>query len=945
MKRSMFKSCLLASTLIGGLAATAPALAQEEQAAQPQSSDVVRVTGTRILNPNLVSSSPITTVDASDFNLSGTTRVEDLLNTLPQMAPSNDAFTVNPTAGFATADLRGLGTSRTLVLVNGQRLQPGGIRSQAPDLNQIPAAMLSRVEILTGGASAVYGSDAMAGVVNFIIDRNFEGVSLTVGASAYQHNNRNGYLPPLMDARGFDYPTGSSGLDGQSYHIDFAVGSSFAGGAGNASAYMTYRQNEALLQGARDYSSCALNAAGTLCGGSGASPEPSFFVLGLPGNWASHGPAGWQSGQAPLYNYAPINHYQRPDERWTAGSFVSYEISPMLRPYMDFMFAHTNTEVQIAESASFFNNFITFNCTDPAINQSGNLCADLGVAGPTVTLAAGKRNNEGGPRISAIESTSFRVVLGSEGDFGNGWEYNTSFMYGGNSSNEANINDFLADRLLPALLACNDPALQNTPECYNVYRPGGVTVEAAERLSGTGMRQGKTELYQIGGYVTGDTGFAFPGAADNISAVLGFEWRRSNFQVRSDSNMATGNFTGLGGPRAPIDGGFDVAEFYAEAGVPLFANLSADLGYRYSNYNTSGGVSSYKIGLNWEPSDIIRFRGGYNRAIRAPNVGELFADQNIALWPGSDPCAGATPEFTPAQCANTGVTAAQYGFIADSPASQYNQFAGGNTTLQPESADTWTFGFVASPMSNLSVSVDYYHIAIEDRIGTIGAETILRFCGLTGDPFLCSRVTRRAGSGDLWTGSDPATSGLIQNLNDNFGNLTWSGIDFTAAYATEFLGGNLGLNFNGSVALKQEVEPLPGVNPDATFDCAGNINTSCQTPTWRHTLRATYDMGTWWSGSVRWRHTGALDYQNTDGTPGTTDTILVANGGELGSFNYIDLTGTFDVRSNTTLTVGVNNVMDREPPMTGSTVTLNANAPGGYDQNGRFLFARINLRY
>ncbi|MCC5995908.1 MAG: TonB-dependent receptor [Oceanicaulis sp.] len=985
----MFKSCLMASTLIGGLAATAPALAQDEDGAQ--TGDIVRVTGTRILNPNLVASSPVTSVDASEFNLSGTTRVEDLLNTLPQMAPSFDAFTVNPTTGFATADLRGLGTSRTLVLVNGQRLQPGGIRSQAPDLNQIPAAMLQRVEILTGGASAVYGSDAMAGVVNFITDRNFEGVSLTVGASGYQHDNRNSYLQGLMDARGFDYPTGNSGIDGRSYHVDFAIGSSFAGGAGHASGYVTYRRNDELLQGARDYSSCALNAAGTVCGGSAASPIPTFFfdpalmdANGDPiiphaqdenGNWVPQDQLvgstaanigsdnSWNFGLAPLYNYAPINHYQRPDERWTAGAFLSYEVNSMLRPYMDFMFAHTNTSVQIAESGTFFVNRLELDCSDPVM---GSACADLNEFGEVtirdangdeidldafvdpsqpVAVYVGKRNSEGGPRISDIESNSFRLVMGSEGDFGNGWSYDVSFMYGANSSNEANRNDFLTPNLATALLACNDPDLVNTPACYNVWQFGGVTPEAAAQLGGVGMRQGKTELYQFGGFVTGDTGIVFPGALEAISAVAGFEWRRSNYQVRSDTNMALGLFTGLGGPRPPIDGGFDVTEFYAEAGVPLFANLSAELGYRYSNYNTSGGVSSYKIGLGWEPADIIRFRGGYNRAIRAPNVGELFAQQQISLWSGSDPCAGDTPTFTAAQCANTGVSAAQYGNIGESPASQYNQFSGGNPNLQPETADTWTFGFVATPMDNLSVSVDYFYISIEDRIGSIGANTILSFCGLTGDPFLCSRVNRNPNTGDLWRGSDLATSGYVENLNDNFGNVIVSGIDFNAAYATEFMGGNLGVNFNGSIALKAEIEPLPGVNPDATFDCAGVINVECQQPTWRHTLRATYDRGTWWSGSVRWRHVGSMDYENTDGTPGTADTLLVARGGELGSFNYIDLTGTFDVRPDTTLTVGVNNVMDREPPMTGSALALNANAPGGYDQNGRFLFARVNLRY
>lgn len=938
---TLLRTSVLAGFVAAG-AAAAPAIAQEEGA---QQRDTIRVTGTRIINPNLVSSSPITSVDAAEFNLSGTTRVEDLLNTLPQMSPSFDAFTVNPTTGFATADLRGLGTARTLVLVNGQRLQPGGIRSEAPDLNQIPAAMLSRVEILTGGASAVYGSDAMAGVVNFIIDRNFEGVSLTAGASGYQHNNRNSYLQGLMDARGFDYPTGNSGIDGRSYHVDFAVGSSFAGGAGHASGYLTYRKNDELLQGERDYSSCALNAAGTVCGGSSTAPIPSFFLLHPDyQGFANQASGPWTTGMAPLYNYAPINHYQRPDERWTAGAFLSYEVSPMLRPYLDMMFAHTNTEVQIAESGTFFVNFFEFDCSNQLL---GTMCADLGLdPADEVGVYIGKRNVEGGPRISAIESTSFRLVAGSEGDFGNGWEYNASFMYGANSSNEANINDFIPSVIETNVLNCLDPLLLNTSSCYDVFGIGpGVTPESAAALGGVGMRQGKTELYQVGAYVTGDTGFAFPGAAENISAVLGFEWRRSNFEVRSDTNMANGNFAGLGGPRPPIDGGFDVTEFYAEAGIPLFANLSAELGYRYSNYNTSGGANSYKIGLGWEPADIIRFRGGYNRAIRAPSVGELFSVQQISLWGGADPCAGATPEFTAAQCANTGVSAAQYGSIQSSPANQYNQFSGGNPNLQPETADTWTFGFVATPMNNLSVSVDYYYISIEDRIGSIGAQTILRFCGLTGDPFLCDKVNRNATTGDLWLGSNLATSGFVENLADNFGNLTWSGIDFSAAYATELLGGNLGVNFNGSIALKQEVEPLPGVNPDATFDCAGNINTSCQTPTWRHTLRATYDMGSWWSASLRWRHVGSMDYVNTDGTPGATDQLLIGNGGELGAFNYIDLTGTFDVRPNTTLTVGVNNLFDREPPMVGGTLSLNANAPGGYDQNGRFLFARVNLRY
>lgn len=943
MRHNTIKACLMASTLIGGMAFVAPAMAQETTA----SSDVVVVTGSRIRNANLVSSSPVTQVNAEDFALSGTTRVEDLLNTLPQLAPSFDSFTVNPTTGFATADLRGLGTNRTLVLVNGLRLPPGGIRSEAADLNQIPATMLQRVEVLTGGASAVYGSDAVAGVVNFILDRGFEGVSINVGVSGYQHSNGNNYLQGLMDARGFEYPRGNSGIDGRTYNMDIAMGGDFANGRGHASTYFTYRKNEELLQGSRDYSSCALSASGTSCGGSSTAPTPNFIYVDYDGagnylddNFVHMNPDGsWAAGVGELYNYAPINHYQRPDERYTAGAFFNLEISPSFRPFMDIMFANTNTSVQIAESGTFFANTLTFDCTDALI---GSLCADIGLdpTGP-VDLYVGKRNVEGGPRVSIIDSTSYRVAFGSEGELGSNWAYNVSFLTSANSSSETSQNDFISSNLGDALLACADPTLVNTTACYNVWVPGGVTAASAAAAAGTGMQAGRTELIQLGGYVTGDTGFAFPGADENISLVAGAEWRRTNFAVAADSNMGTGNFTGLGGPRPSIDNGYDVTEVYFEAGVPLVANIDMELGYRYSNYNTSGGVSSYKVGLAWEPMEMIRFRGGYNRAIRAANINELYSVQQIALWGGDDPCSGVAPEFTAAQCANTGVSAAQYGHISASPAAQYNQFTGGNPGLQPETADTWTFGFVATPVDNMSVSVDYYHVEITDQIGTIGAGTVLRFCGLTGDPFLCNKVNRNSATGDLWLGQ----TGFVENLIDNFGDLSWSGIDLAVNYTTPVAGGDLDLSFVGSYALEQEIAPLPGVNEDATYDCAGVINTSCQTPDWRHTFRATYSQDTWWQASLRWRYVGSMDYTDTSGAPGATDSLLIANGNQLDGVNYFDLTGTFEVRDNATFTVGVNNVLDTEPPMVGSTLSLNANAPGGYDQNGRFLHASLNIRY
>ncbi|MEX1237107.1 MAG: TonB-dependent receptor, partial [Pseudomonadales bacterium] len=914
----------------------------------------------RIRDANMISASPITTITDEEFDLAGTTRVEDLLNTFPQIAPSFDSFTVNPTTGFATADLYGLGTQRTLVLVNGHRMQAGGIRSQARDLNQIPAALVKRVEVLTGGASAVYGSDAVAGVVNFILDTNFEGVSFSGGYSGYSHENDNEYIQGLMDTSGFTYPTGGSGFGGEAYNFELALGAPIADGDGHAMAYFTWRENDPLLQGERDYSSCALSAAGTSCGGSSTAPDPNFFLVYFDPNdsadnfigFANQADDGsWLPGVGQLYNYAPINHFQRPDERWTLGGAISLEISPQFQPYLETMVANTNTRVQIAQSGTFFVNFFEFADGDPLI---GSMFADLGLdPAADVGVYIGKRNVEGGPRISAIESTSFRAVAGARGMINDDWDYDISYVFGRSASSEANINDFLVSRIEGAVLACADPALVGTDACYNVFTPNGVTAGAAGALGGTGMRDHSSQLTSVGGYVTGILPFTVPSASEPVSLVAGVEYRKDEYVVDTDANMEAGNFAGAGGPRLPIAGSFSVNEIYFEAGVPIYdggdvlQTLNLDLGYRYSDYDTSGGASTFKIGASAQVTDMVRLRGGFNRAIRAANVGELFADQQIALWSGEDPCAGAAPTFTAAQCANTGVSAAQYGTIVASPANQYNQFIGGNTALAPEEADTFTLGFVATPLDSLSVSVDYYDIEITERVGTIGANTILRFCGQTGDPFLCDRVKRNASTGDLWLGSDPAVSGQIENLNANFGDLHFRGVNLNATYNMPLFAGNLTASLAGTYALENEIAPLPGVNPAATFDCVGVINTTCnfpQTPEWRHTARVTYAQDRF-SGSLRWRYVGELDYVNTDGTIGSTDQLLINNGHKVSAVNYIDLTGTVDVMENVNLIVGMNNVFDREPPMVGGGLILNANSIGGYDQLGRYLHVTFNLRY
>lgn len=946
MKKNTLSLAIASAMGLGAIAGfPAIALAQEAQVEE------VLVTGSRIRDANLFATSPVTTVTAVEFDLTGATRVEDLINTIPQMSTSFTSFDVNPSVGFATADLYGLGTNRTLTLINGRRVQSGGIRSQAVDLNQIPAALVQRVEILTGGASAVYGSDAMSGVVNFILDNNFEGVSISGGVSGYQHDNSNGYIQGLMDNRNFDYPTGS-GIDGKTYNLDIAVGSSIADGRGHAMGYFTWRENDEVRQGARDYSSCALNAAGTTCGGSSTAPNPNFLIShpDMVGNFAHLGADGsWSRGVGELYNYAPINLFMRPDERWTLGSAISYEINPNAEVYVETNVANTNTRIQIAESGTFFVNSLTLGANSPLV---GSLYTDLGLDPATdATIRVGKRNSEGGPRTSVLDSTAFRGVLGVRGEINADWDYDVSYMLGRTTSSEGNINDFLSSRLGDALLQCPSGSFSGCVP-YNVWVPNGVTAEAAGKLSGTGIRTHESQLTSLSGYVTGVLPFTVPTANDQMSLVAGMEYRDESYERDVDANMLAGNFTGQGGPRLPVGGGFEVAEMYFEAGVPLYEggdflqSINMDLGYRYSDYSTSGGASTYKVGLVADITDDVRVRGGFNRAIRAANVGELFSDQSIGLWGGEDPCAGTSPQFTQAQCANTGVSATQYGSIAASPASQYNQFSGGNENLTPEQGDTFTLGVIASPIENLTVSVDYYDIEITERIGSIGANTILRFCGQTGDPTLCNLV-RRSPTGDLWVGSDPAVSGHIRNLSANFGDLNFSGVNLNAGYSMPIFRGDLSASLLGTYTLEQEVAPLPGLNDQATYDCVGVINTTCNspaTPDWQHTARVSYSQD-WWTTSLRWRYTGEADYINTDGTAGTTDQLLVNAGNKLKAENYFDLTAVMEVMENFNVTIGVNNIFDREVPMVGAGLSRNANAPSGYDQLGRYMHATFGMRF
>ncbi|QIR14135.1 TonB-dependent receptor [Shewanella aestuarii] len=939
--------------LISGAAAAAfsapVAFAAEEDGAKVER---IEVTGSRIKRTDLETSSPVTVMDATEIKASGYDRVEDVLNQLPQIEAAETAFLANGATGTATVDLRGLGSNRTLVLINGRRMQAGSITSQVADINQIPASLIKRVEVLTGGAGAVYGADAVAGVVNFVMNDDFDGFAFNAGASGYQHNNDNKYIQGLMDNKGFDYETGGTGVDGKTYTMDITMGSDFDGGKGHAVAYAVWRRNDELLQGSRDYASCALNGAGNTCGGSATTPNPHFDMFPVVNGevdyskeyWGYLNPngEGFMEDDGYRYNYAPVNHFMRPNERFTTGAFINYEINEHFRPYMELSFMHNRTAGQIAESGTFFNQEILLDYNNPLLSdlQKQQLQDFFGQTPDDQFVAyIGKRNVEGGARADNLEHTSYRILTGMEGDLNDSWAYDVSFAYSATTSSSVYKNDLLAPKIPPRVGAvgteCN---VEDGCLLYNVFELGGVTPEQAAQLAGVGTQTGLVTQVIYNGYVSGEFDLALPTASSNIGAVFGLERREQTYERVSDTVYEEGQLLGQGGPSPSLYGEIIVNEAFAEIAIPVFDEWNINLAARASDYSTSGTDYTYSVGTDYTLADSYKFRFSYAKAMRAPNIGELFSSQSIGLWSGDDPCAGTAAEiaeagYTQEMCANTGVTAAQFGNITKSPAGQYNQFSGGNPELKPEEADTFTVGLVANPFDNFNFSVDYFNIEMEEVIGTIGAERILTNCATTGDSLFCDSV-ERSSSGSLWLGQE----GYVSNLGSNIGGRKWEGVDATASYSLELGSGTLNFDLNGFYSIKKEVEPILG-DDSLSYDCSGIVSTSCfASPKWRHNLTATYSADDY-SVSMKWRYFDSVDYD------GTADTTLIEKGG-IDSFNYIDLSGNYAVTDYLTLTAGVNNIFDKEPPMVGNTLASNANTVSGfYDSLGRFLFISAGLKF
>lgn len=1011
-------------------AQTAPAKVASADETTPSLTEVV-VTGSRIATPNLDAISPVTAVTSEEIKETGVTRIEDLINSLPQVVADQGSGLSMGANGTATINLRGLGTQRTLVLMNGRRLQggdPGAIQGSNPafasaaDINQIPVALIERVDVLTGGASSTYGADAVAGVVNFVMNDHFEGVRLDANAGIYNHNNHEDWINPLLVKRGFSPVTGTN-WDGENKDFTLIMGHNFADGAGNFEGYLGYRRNSPATADHRDHAACQLSngaSSGTAnpfgCGGSSNS-APAVFLNPSTSTIVQVHPDGTLGKRYARYNYAASHYLQRIDERYTAGFFGKLKFNDHVEAYTEFTFMDDKTTGNYAAAGSFLGSgraidansqisdgALTYNCgpigagygnsgMNPYITpgEYPTLCPNVpggytnaqnaALATPyfpyqlnpdgTAQILVGRRNVEGGPREDNYTHTAYRGVFGARGEISEEWTYDAYGLFSQTRSSDFHNNDTSTQRMSNALLAVRDPTTGNIvcaggqAGCvpWNIFNPAiPVSQGALNYISVPGLFEASAEEDIASAYVSGDLtkdGIKSPWADDGLKLVFGSEYRRDTLVSNPDEEYQSGDLAGIGSPTPPVSAAQHVWEAFTEGRFPIMRNqsftkaLDLEWGYRYSTYSEGYNTNTYKLGLEWAPVDDIRVRASYNRAVRAPNLQELYQPQHVALDTGTDLCATGT-KLSLAQCELLGVSPAQYaaGGAAASPASQYNGLIGGNPNVKPEVGKTTDVGVVFTPsfLPNFNATIDYTDIKITNLVNSYGPNVVQTNCVLTGSPTWCSLVHRDP-AGTLWASQSSYTVDPIINE----GGLEYKGIDIGLAYRLDL--GTLGrvrTRLDGTW-LKSLIYS-PGASPK--YDCAGRFGPACSpvTPTWRHRMTVDWDTPfTGLSAGATWRFFGQAT--NTLLDPATPDYIkgLTSTGplpdARIPTISYLDLRVSY-AWEKITVRVGVNNVLDKDPPTIdtansgGNTLYAESNTyPSVYDTLGRYLFMNVTVDF
>lgn len=919
-----FRHYLASSTAAIALFCVAsPVFAQTPNApdADNPASDELVVTGTRLSQANNTSISPVTTIDSQQIDFEHSVFADELFNTVPQVAGGIGAASGgNDSFGASVIDLRGLGQNRTLVLIDGTRGAPFGFRNSV-DVNSIPTPLLERVEVLTGGASTVYGADALVGVVNFKIRRDFEG---------FQFNSS----VEISDEG-----------DGRQNGFNVTVGTRI-NDRGYVSAYLGYADRRQILAGDRDFSSPERTDTGII------NARPAGGTFGAGANLFSFTDQGAFTRTGQRSDFSAINSLVQPLERIDGAVFFGYDVHKFVEVYGRGLFSSSQVSSALDPVERTFNATIRSDnpFLTPQIRSLLTFTPTPTNPGGETTLSVQRSFAEFGPTQRNTNRTNLQGQIGARGEFSSALKYDAYIQYGRSNENNEILGDGLTARLTQAANAtvnasgaavCVDSS--NGCVAANLFGPNSLSAGAVGFIAVPLNRDRLREQIVAGLTLSGTTEDYFKLPAGAIEYVFGFEYRDEDAREINDGLVATGQ-TFEQGTRPSIFGGFNVYEFFTETRIPLLANLplvkslNFEGGYRRSAFSTTGGSNTYKLGGNWVVTDDLRFRGSYQTAIRSPNVGELFGPiASIALAPRVasgrlvDPCSN--PAVTGAsveQCRRFGAPTAPFTTNVGDALFIF----GGNPNLQPETAKTFTVGTVYTPnyLKNLTLSVDYFDIDINGGLFVIFPEDAARDCYIVNpvasNP-LCSLVPRGA-NGQIR---------LADVTDRNVSSFGVNGLDIAGSYRLAlpegWLGRALTLRYAGSVTFNQTRQNSQFT---AEISCEGTFGTACALDSnvqaaYRHFTSLTWS-GKSWRAQASWQRIGGV------GNNGAR--ALVNN---LPAQNYLDLASVISFGDHFELSFGIDNIIDNEPPLAFTNQENFNTFPNTYDVVGRRFSVGVRFQY
>jgi iron complex outermembrane receptor protein len=593
------------------------------------------------------------------------------------------------------------------------------------------------------------------------------------------------------------------------------------------------------------------------------------------------------------------------------------------------------------------------------LNAAWRSALGLRAPGDVARVFVGKRNTEGGPRNTAIADRSLRAVLGIKGQVA-GWDVDVFGQLARVDHDDRLTNYFSNRRIARALDVVAGP--DGKPACraalggldgacvpYDLYRTDGVTAAALGYLQTAGASSGYTQQSLLGanlGTDLGRYGWRLPWAEEGAKVSFGAEQRIDRLIYEPDEARRSGDLSGAS-TTLPVHGTTRLREAYGEFRAPLLEHaalarrLDLSGSYRRTYYSTGAASDTFGLGLDWEPRGGLRVRGSAQRAVRAPNVFELYTPASILLnGPTADPCGGTSPRASQAQCANTGLPAALYGKVPANMTNQYNGRAGGNAAVRPETANTYTAGIVVEPAPGMSFTLDAFHIRVKDAIQPYNAQALFNQCLGTGDPVYC-RLVHRDSVGSLWLTPD----GYVATSTTNIGSQGTSGLDLGASWRS----GPLAVALNGTWVRSFVVENLPG---SGSYDCAGLFGATCglPIPTWRHKLRVTWTSPWNTDLSLTWRYLDRVQNDKRDPNPQLAGALATPRDSFLAARNYLDLSAIARLPGGMTLGAGVHNLLDKDPPFASSAsitgILGNGNTyPQLYDTYGRVVYVNLTYRF